>query len=73
MKPSAVIWAVWLLVLLQSGCAEPAQLGGLGVFNPRGLSGRMAIANRVNGSAARQSQQVQPAPAPSTTTSGEHP
>jgi len=31
------------------GCAEPVQRGGLGVFNPRGLEGRLALANRATG------------------------
>jgi len=28
-----------------AGCAKPAQLGGLGVFNPNGFEGRMALAS----------------------------
>ncbi|MGC4068042.1 MAG: hypothetical protein QM784_26015 [Polyangiaceae bacterium] len=27
-------------------CAEPAQLGGLGVFNPHGLAYRVSVQNR---------------------------
>jgi hypothetical protein len=45
-----LVLAGFALTLL--GCAEPAQLGGLGVLNPSGFAGRMALAGRVNGSAA---------------------
>lgn len=44
----ALLCVQWLVC----GCAEPAQLGGLGVLNPNGLAGRMALAGRVNGAAA---------------------
>jgi hypothetical protein len=41
------------------GCAEPLQSGGLGVINPNGLDGRLALVNRVRGStAARTSESV---------------
>ncbi|MGE5786795.1 MAG: hypothetical protein ACM3ZE_19535 [Myxococcales bacterium] len=43
----ALLCVLWLV----GGCAEPAQLGGLGVFNPNGLAGRMTLAGRVNGAA----------------------
>jgi hypothetical protein len=39
-----------LLALSAASCAEPAQLGGLGVFNPNGVNGRMQLASRVSGS-----------------------
>lgn len=38
--------------VLLVGCMEPNQMGGLGVFNPSGFAGRLALASRVNGSAA---------------------
>lgn len=41
----------WLLPLALAGCAAPAQRGGLGVFNPNGFEGRMALASRANGHA----------------------
>ena len=47
MKGCRVPLTLGLLLLLLFGCAKPAQLGGLGVFNPNGLEGRMALASRV--------------------------
>lgn len=38
-----VMLALVALVVTTS-CAKPAQLGGLGVFNPQGFAGRMALA-----------------------------
>lgn len=40
--------ALGLLALVAAvpGCAKPAQLGGLGVFNPRGFEGRVALAGQ---------------------------
>lgn len=47
MKGRRVSLALGLFTLALFGCAKPAQLGGLGVFNPNGLEGRMALAGRV--------------------------
>jgi hypothetical protein len=52
---------VWILLLVAVSCAKPAQSGGLGVFNPRGLEGRLALANRVNGSTTTEGQPQRPA------------
>ena len=42
---------LWLLLLALAGCAAPAQRGGMGVFNPKGLEGRIALASRASGHA----------------------
>jgi hypothetical protein len=36
-----------LLLWLATGCAEPAQLGGLGIFDPSGFEGRFTLASRI--------------------------
>lgn len=62
MKPRLATGCVVALGLLLGllGCSKPAQLGGLGVFNPRGLEGRLALADRVNGSAAKPEPSSEP-------------
>ncbi len=52
MNGGRVPLALGLLLRALTGCAEPAQLGGLGVFNPNGLEGRMALASRVKAPSA---------------------
>jgi hypothetical protein len=49
--------ALGLLLLTLSGCAKPAQLGGLGVFNPKGLEGRMALARKLKAPAVVAAEQ----------------
>jgi hypothetical protein len=59
--------------LLALGCVEPMQLGGLGVFNPNGVNGRMQLASRVNGAegeTARESEQRAESRAPSAEARG---
>lgn len=46
------LWAWAAVSVLTTSCAQPAQLGGLGVFNPRGFEGRMALAGRLHAAPA---------------------
>jgi len=39
-----------------AGCAKPAQLGGLGVFNPNGFEGRMALASEYRDNQAKSAE-----------------
>lgn len=43
--------ARWLLLLVlaaaPTGCGKPVQSGGLGVFNPNGFEGRVALAGKL--------------------------
>jgi hypothetical protein len=50
--------ALWLLglVVLTSSCAKPQQLGGLGVFNPNGFEGRMALVGELGTTQAAVTQ-----------------
>jgi hypothetical protein len=59
--PSAGRFAL-LLALAAAACVEPAQLGGLGVFNPNGVSGRMQLASRVDAAGAEKAQRNEPPP-----------
>jgi hypothetical protein len=43
----AASWIAVGILLPTMGCAPPAQLGGLGVFNPRGFEGRLALTDRL--------------------------
>lgn len=63
MKLRSLLWLVWSLGAL-AGCAEPAQLGGLGVFNPSGFAGRMALASRVKATPSGETEAL-PSAAPS--------
>ena len=38
-------WLVLMLVL--AGCSKPQQLGGLGVFNPKGIQARLEHRERL--------------------------
>ena len=73
MKLTTVTWVVWLLLLLAFGCAEPAQLGGLGVFRPQGFEGRMALASRVHGPATPGASKERPGVAPTTDAAAKRP
>ncbi|HEY5956296.1 MAG TPA: hypothetical protein VIV60_07080 [Polyangiaceae bacterium] len=42
----------WILLVLATGCAEPVQSGGLGVFHPQDFAGRMALVSRLKSSDA---------------------
>lgn len=39
-------WVLCFVVAWSIGCERPVQRGGLGVFNPRGLEGRVALAGQ---------------------------
>jgi hypothetical protein len=66
MRLIIVTSVAWWLPLLACSCAEPAQLGGLGVFRPQGFEGRMALANRVHGSATLDAPRQRPRVASTT-------
>jgi hypothetical protein len=57
-------FALALGIACATACAKPAQLGGLGVFNPRGLEGRIAMSNRVNRATSAQDKTSEAAKAP---------
>lgn len=47
-------WVLGFVVAGTCGCEPPVQRGGLGVLNPRGLEGRVALAGQyTRGSTAR--------------------
>jgi hypothetical protein len=61
-----VLWVLLLVVALvtTAGCAKPVQSGGLGVFNPAGFEGRMALAGAYSANRSSQNNEAVPTKSP---------